>query len=139
MADVFDSKKRSQVMSLIRSKNTQAELLAFTYLRKNKVYFQKHYKRVAGKPDIALPRKKKAVFIDSDFWHGRTYKQLVGRRDNKNDYWVKKIAANIERDKQQRQDLLQQGWKVLVIWEEDINRKRTRGAALERVRNFLIT
>jgi len=58
LTDVFGPKKRSEVMSRIRSKNTKAELIAFSYLKRSGIYFQKHYKRVAGTPDIALPVKK---------------------------------------------------------------------------------
>lgn len=67
MPDMFSAQKRSEIMSRIRSKGTEAERITFKYLRQNKIYFQKHYARVAGKPDIALPRKKKAFFIDGDF------------------------------------------------------------------------
>lgn len=66
MADMYSPEKRSDIMSRIRSKETQAEKIVFRYLRQQKLYFQKHYARAAGKPDVALPRKKKAVFIDSD-------------------------------------------------------------------------
>lgn len=76
MADVFEPDKRSEIMSRIRSKNTVAELIAYRYLRKEKVYFQKHYACALGKPDIALPRKKKAVFIDSEFWHGKDFERV---------------------------------------------------------------
>lgn len=70
MTDVFSKQKRSEIMSLIRSKNTAIELNVFRFLRRNSIYFQKNYKRAMGSPDVALPRKKKAVFIDGDFWHG---------------------------------------------------------------------
>jgi DNA mismatch endonuclease Vsr len=83
MADVFDPGKRSEVMAKIRSKNTKSEVLVFNYLRKNKIYFRKHYDKVLGKPDNALLRKKKAVFIDGDFWHGRTLESLIKRRGAK--------------------------------------------------------
>jgi len=129
-------KKRSEIMSRIRSKETQAEKIAFQYLRQQKIYFQKHYARAAGKPDIALPRKKRAVFIDSDFWHGRTYEKVLKNRPS-DDYWVTKIARNMERDKQQREELRIQGWAVLVIWEEDIKRKRTRSEGLRKIADFL--
>lgn len=124
-------------MSRIRSKNTKAELITFRYLRRNKIYFQKHYARAIGKPDLALPRKKKAVFIDSDFWHGRTYERLSKARDA-DDYWVKKIARNIERDKTVRSILKSEGWQILVVWETDIKRKRTRQNALLSIQNFLL-
>lgn len=138
MADMYSPEKRSEIMSRIRSKETQAEKIVFRYLRQRKIYFQKHYARAAGKPDVALPRKKKAVFIDSDFWHGRTYDKVLRNRPT-GDYWVTKIARNMERDKHQREQLEAQGWVVLVIWEEDVKRKRTQLDVLERIANFLLT
>lgn len=136
MPDMFSPKKRSEIMSRIRSKETEAERIAFKYLRQNKIYFQKHYARVAGKPDIALPRKKKAVFIDGDFWHGRDYERIVVSRPE-GDYWPAKIAYNMERDARNRAALTEKGWKLLAIWESDIKRKRTRDSALEQIARFL--
>lgn len=136
MPDMFSPKKRSEIMSRIRSKETEAERIAFKYLRQNKIYFQKHYARVAGKPDIALPRKKKAVFIDGDFWHGRDYERIVASRPE-GDYWPAKIAYNMERDARNRAELTEKGWKLLIVWESDIKRKRTRDSALEQIAGFL--
>lgn len=136
MPDMFSPEKRSEIMSRIRSKNTRAEIIVFRYLRKHKIYFQKHYTRVAGKPDVALPRRKKAVFIDGDFWHGRDYGRIVASRPE-GDYWPAKIAYNIERDVRNRTELSEKGWKVLAVWESDIKRKRTRDNTLERIVKFL--
>ena len=136
MPDMFSSQKRSEIMSRIRSKNTEAERITFRHLRRNKIYFQKHYTRVAGKPDIALPRKKKAVFIDGDFWHGRDYETIVASRP-KGDYWPKKVAYNMERDAKNRAELQQAGWWLLVIWESDIKRKKTRDNTLKQIASFL--
>lgn len=136
MVDMFSPEKRSEIMSRIRSKGTQAERLAFSYLRKEKIYFQKHYRRAPGTPDIALPRKKRAVFIDSEFWHGKDYERITKTRKS-DDYWVKKIARNIERDKITREALTAQGWQLLIIWEADIKRKKTRDGALKEISDFL--
>lgn len=136
MTDVFSKEKRSEVMALIRSKNSKAEKLVFTYLRIEGIYFQRHYKRAPGTPDLALPRKKRACFIDGDFWHGRRLDELISKR-GADDYWTKKIIRNVERDKEQRNELLQKGWTVLVVWESDINRKRTRDSTLKTIREFL--
>lgn len=130
--DIYDSAKRSKIMASIKSKNTKPELLVFKYLRSQKVYFQRHYKRTLGSPDIALPRKKKAVFIHGDFWHGRTLRDLEERR-GKGDFWVRKISGNVERDERQISGLTELGWKVLVIWESDLKRKSTREAVLRSV------
>ena len=109
-------------MSRIKGKNTSVELVVFRYLRRNGVYFQKHYRRAPGSPDIALPRKKRAVFIHGDFWHGRTLDKLVQRR-GENDFWTKKIRRNIERDNQAELALKASGWKLMTVWESDLKRK----------------
>lgn len=136
MPDIFDPAKRSEIMSKIRGKNTKAELIAFRYLRKEGIYFQKHYKRVPGSPDIALPRKKRAVFIDGDFWHGKTIDRVMKR--GAEDFWTKKILRNIERDRQQEKILLEKGWQILRIWESDITRKSTQMECLKRIGAFLL-
>lgn len=121
--DVFTKKKRSEIMSKIRSKNTKAELIVFRELRKRKVYFQKHYKRCVGCPDIAIPSKKIAVFIDGDFWHGRNFNNYRNRLPRK--YWRAKIETNIARDKKSRSLLKRDGWRILRVWESDILKKNS--------------
>ena len=120
MADVFSKAKRSEIMSLIRAKNTQAERLVFSHLRSKGIYFQKHYKGVTGCPDVALPKKKKAVFIDGDFWHGYQFAKLKKRLPK--EYWLEKIERNVKRDKLYRAKLKRQGWKVLRVWEHEVQR-----------------
>lgn len=132
MADIFTPEKRSIIMSHIRSKNTHIEKRVFSLLRKNGVYYQKHYRKVAGNPDIALPRKKKAVFIDGDFWHGREFKKTEARLPQ---YWRDKISANISRDKKNRRLLVRDGWKVLRVWEHEIDSDLTK--SVDRLIRFL--
>lgn len=105
-------------MSKIRAKNTGVEKKIFKLLRINKIYFQKHYKNVIGNPDICLPSKKKAVFIDGDFWHGYQFLRLKNRLPKK--YWQAKIERNINRDKKVRSTLKKKGWQVLRVWEHEI-------------------
>ncbi len=137
MADIFDKDKRSDIMSRIRGKNTKVELLVFRYLRNNGVYFQKHYQTKEGvRLDIALPRKRKGVFIDGDFWHGRTIDKLLERRGLE-DFWVKRMNRNIERDGEQLQLLNKAGWKILRIWESDLTRVSTKESSLQSIAHFL--
>src|SRR3989344_3397357 len=90
--DKFTKKKRSEIMSKIRSRDTQVEKLVFRELGRHGIYFQKYYKRAIGNPDLALPKKKKAVFIDGDFWHGYQFAKLKKRLPK--EYWLKKIKKN---------------------------------------------
>ena len=133
MPDKFSKETRSLIMSKIRSKNTKAEIKVFCELRKRGIYFQKHYKRVAGNPDIALPRKKKAVFIDGDFWHGHKFAELKKRLPKK--YWLNKIENNVTRDEKINEQLREIGWEVLRIWEHDI--KKNIDKTMEEIICFL--
>ena len=133
MADKFSPETRSFIMSRIKQKDTRPELMIFKELRKRKVYFQKHYKYAFGTPDIALPRKKLAVFIDGDFWHGDRYKKWKGRL--KSEYWTNKIEHNIRRDKDTFSKLHGSGWQTLRIWEHEIEKDLT--VAVGKIVNFL--
>jgi DNA mismatch endonuclease (patch repair protein) len=137
MADIFDPAKRSEIMSQIRGKNTKSEVLVAKYLRANGIYFQKHYRSREGiVMDFALPRKKKVLFIDGDFWHGRTFENILEKR-GENDFWTKKIRRNIERDKNQRSLLSDNGWSVKAVWESELVRKRTQAETLARIGQYL--
>jgi DNA mismatch endonuclease (patch repair protein) len=131
--DVFSKKKRSEIMSKIHSEDTAIEKIIFKELRRRKIYFQKHYRRATGNPDIALPIKKKIIFIDGDFWHG--YKYIAQKQRLPKKYWIKKIADNIKRDRKTRAKLKREGWKILRIWEHEI--KKDYRKAIEKVMKFL--
>jgi len=122
--DKFDKATRSRIMSAIKSKNTSPEKKIFSELRKRQIHFQKHYKHVVGTPDVALPSKKIAVFIDGDFWHGFRYPLWKGRLNSQ--FWNKKIERNRERDKKYHRKLRNMGWKVLRVWEHQINKDFNR-------------
>jgi len=133
MADKFSKKVRSRIMSSIKSENTGIEKLVFKELKRKKIYFQKHYRKILGTPDISLPSKKKAVFIDGDFWHGYNFKKLK-RRLPKN-IWLAKIERNIRRDKEYRQKLRKRGWRVLRVWEHQIEKEKEK--SLNKIEHFL--
>ncbi|OGH75106.1 MAG: hypothetical protein A3F22_01645 [Candidatus Magasanikbacteria bacterium RIFCSPHIGHO2_12_FULL_41_16] len=133
MSDVFSKEKRSEIMSRIRAKNTGIEKTVFSYLRKRKVYFCKHYDRIPGKPDIALPSEKKAVFINGDFWHGYrfgTWKQRIPKK-----YWRDKIESNIARDKKRYAAMKKRGWKILKVWGHDVMKRPEE--ACKKIEKFL--
>lgn len=79
-----------------------------------------------------MPRKKKAIFIDGDFWHGYSFAELKKRLPKK--YWFKKIENNINRDNNNLQ-LRENGWEVLRIWEHNINKNTDK--EIEKIIDFL--
>lgn len=111
--DHITKEKRSLIMSHIRSKNTKPETIMFNALDKLGISFERHYK-LLGSPDIVFSKKKVAIFIDGDFWHGRKFNK---RKNTLPPYWVKKINRNMRRDRRYRTTLRKEGWKVVRFWE----------------------
>ena len=118
----------SDVMRAVASTSTEPERLLRKALRRNGLRsFRICAEELPGKPDIIVPSRKLAVFIDGDFWHGNQYKlrgQLTLEQQFKNvnnsAYWNRKIGSNIARDLNVTGKLLSLGWKVVRFWESDI-------------------
>lgn len=129
--DRISKQKRSWNMSQIRSKNTKPELLMFSLLKNSGIKFKKHYD-IIGKPDIAFPKYKLAVFIDGEFWHGKDFKRI---QESINPFWIKKLGDNIKRDRRTVRKLRKEGWHILHLWDKRVIKYPTR--SLQRVLRFL--
>ncbi len=116
MTDIFTRKKRSEIMSLVKNKNTDIELILRKKLWANGFRFRTNYS-ILGKPDIVLSKFKTAIFCDGDFWHGRKYKK-EGIKYKK--FWKNKIETNIKRDKSVNKELKKLGWTVIRFWKSQI-------------------
>ena len=122
MADNHTPEVRSRNMSHIRSANSKPEEKVRKYLFSKGFRYRKNDRRYPGKPDIVLPKYKTAIFINGCFWHKHDCPRFVWPSSNE-DYWVQKILGNVERDQKNHALLIEQGWKVLVIWECQLKKK----------------
>ncbi|MBX3048890.1 MAG: very short patch repair endonuclease [Anaerolineales bacterium] len=125
--------QRSRNMSRIRSSMTGFEQKIFKKLKNKRIYFQTHYTRVIGKPDIALPRSRKAVFLHSDFWHG--WRLPSWENVLPNEFWINKLRQNRKRDRKVIRKLRQMGWDVFVLWEHSY--KKDPDGSIDKIINFL--
>jgi DNA mismatch endonuclease (patch repair protein) len=110
-------------MSRIKGRNTGPERALFAELRRQGVYFAKHPRRLPGRPDIVFRKAMLAVFIDGDFWHGWRFPLWQHKLSPK---WREKIAATRYRDSLNFRQLRRLGWKVIRIWEHQIERDPER-------------
>ena len=116
MADVYDKTKRSQIMANIRGKHTSPEILLARLLKDLGLKFERHRKDLPGSPDVVLPRKKIALFVNGCFWHGHpNCKRAAFPKTNKV-FWKAKIEKNKRRDESQRRKLRRMGWRTLTFW-----------------------
>ncbi len=113
---------RRRIMKSIKSKDTKPEILLRKALWHKGYRYRKNYKALAGSPDMALTKYKIAVFVDSEFFHGKDYEKLVERlkRGKRPEYWLSKIDANIKRDAENEANLHGAGYRVLRFWGEDV-------------------
>lgn len=122
MADDLTPEQRRRNMQAIRSKDTTIELRLRKALWERGVRYRKNYKKLIGKPDIAITKYKIAVFCDSDYWHGYDWENRNQRIKSNRDYWVPKIERNMERDREVTVALQNEGWLVLRFWEWQIRK-----------------
>ena len=108
-------------MQNIRSFGTKPEKLVARELRKRKVYFAGNVKSITGKPDFVFRRKKIAIFVDSDFWHGHPKRCIMPKSNCR--FWKNKIRRNKQRDRIVNKELKKEGWIVLRVWEYDLQKR----------------
>jgi DNA mismatch endonuclease (patch repair protein) len=126
MADNMSREQRSKTMSRIRSKNTRVELILRRRLFELGLRYRVHVPALPGRPDIAFTRRKLAVFVDGDFWHGWRFDEWAHKLTPD---WRAKIARNRARDAIATASLQAQGWKVLRIWENELQTNPDRCVA----------
>lgn len=123
----------SKVMSSNKGKGTEPELLMRRALFAVGVKgYRLNWKKVPGRPDIAFPGKKKAIFINGCFWH-RCTKCAPNFPKTNIEFWTTKFDRNRSRDQKKIEELQQLGWEVLVIWECEI--KDDLDGLVENVKN----
>ena len=122
MADVHSKEIRSYNMSRIRSKDTKPEMLVRKFLFSQGYRYKLHDKRLPGKPDIVLPKYKTVVFIHGCFWHGHDGCRYFVIPKTRTEFWVNKIDTNKLNDLKAQKLLIENGWRVLNIWECELKK-----------------
>lgn len=113
--DIVSKKKRSEIMSRVRSKETGLEKGFRKKLNSLGIHYRKNVSSLPGKPDIVFRTKRLVIFLDSCFWHGCSKHCRLPNSNRK--YWSDKILKNKQRDKTTTKLLRKSNWTVIRIWE----------------------
>ena len=116
-------------MRRIRSKDTSPEMILRRLVYSMGYRYRLHVPKLPGKPDLVFPRLKKIIEVRGCFWH-----QHPGCIDchipkSRIEYWVPKLERNERRDAENVAKLNALGWKVLTVWEcqiDDLTKLRRR-------------
>lgn len=110
-------------MQAVRSTGSKIETILSKALYSKGHRYRKNDKSVFGKPDLTFKKVKLAIFVDSEFWHGKNWtKRKLDHKTNK-EFWHNKIERNIQRDKEVNRVLKKSGWTVLRFWGLEIEKR----------------
>jgi DNA mismatch endonuclease (patch repair protein) len=120
--DRITPQQRSKNMSAIRSTNTKAEVRLAKALWHLGYRYRKNNRTIFGTPDLTFKKLKIAIFVDSEFFHGKDWETQKDRVKTNTVFWQKKIERNIQRDIEVNNYLESQNWKVLRFWSDEIEK-----------------
>ena len=75
------------------------------------------------RPDFVFRKQRTVIFVDGCFWHGCP--KHATRPANNRVFWRRKLAGNKTRDRVVTRTLRAQGWRVLRIWEHELQRLKS--------------
>ncbi len=133
LVDKFTREKRSKIMANISGKDTKPEILVRKYLFNKGLRYRKNVSSLPGKPDIVLPKYKTAVFIHGCFWHGHKRCNRSKIPLTRTSFWSEKISNNMHRDSINMELLKVKEWRVIAIWQCEIDGIKKRECRLNNL------
>lgn len=119
MVDRLTREQRSALMARVRSCDTKPECGLRSALHRVGLRFRKHVRDLPGRPDAVFARARVAVFVDGDFLARLPFSavelDVAGVLARENHAQPRARSA-------QFCGLAPRGWKVVRVWEHDIDR-----------------
>ena len=81
--------------------------------------FRTHVREFPGRPDLVFTKRHVAIFVHGCFWHRHGCKKTYVPK-TRDEFWREKFAGNVSRDRLNESLLAEAGWRVLVIWECEV-------------------
>ena len=121
--DTFTKQQRKKCMSRIRSKNTTPEKIVRKILTQMGYRYRLQVKKLPGKPDIVIGKKRLVIFINGCFWHQHKGCKRQSLPKTNIEYWHNKLNGNVIRQKDNIKKLKKDGWNALIIWECEVKKE----------------
>ncbi len=140
MVDVFDKAKRSQIMASITAKDTKPEIMIRRALHRKGYRYRLHGRALPGTPDLIFRKFNAVIMVNGCFWHGHDCALFRMPATNRK-FWSDKITNNKKRDQRVRAELLDLGWRVLIVWECSMKGKQRTvfGDLILTIENWLLS
>jgi len=137
--DTVDKATRSKIMSKVGQKGTGPEMKLRRALHAKGFRYRVNVKKLPGSPDLVFKKYKAVIFVHGCFWHRHKGCKYATMPSTRKEFWSAKFEANIARDKKNVDELLEMGWRVLVVWECVLKKKKEMGfdEAIESIAKWL--
>ena len=119
MTDIVTPAERSILMSRIRGVDTKPELFIRRTLHALGYRFRTQVRELPGRPDLVFSKRRAVIFVHGCFWHRHGCRKTYFPKTRET-FWRGKFISNVGRDKQNRKDLAEAGWRVFVAWECEV-------------------
>ena len=123
------SEVASRRMRAVRRKDTRAEVTLRRALHLAGVRYRLHRRDLPGSPDLVFNLKRAVVFVHGCFWHRHPHCPRSSMPKANAAFWKAKFVGNMARDTANTHALRSAGWKVLTLWECEIERDATACAS----------
>lgn len=70
-----------------------------------------------GSPDLANRSRRWAIFVHGCYWHRHAGCHKATTPRTNTEFWLNKFSRNVARDKVARRALERQGYRVLTLWQ----------------------
>ena len=110
-------------MSRIHGKDTAIEVKVRRELFRRGFRYRKNVKDLPGKPDIVLPKYRTVIFVNGCFWHRHEGCKLATMPGTRTEFWLEKFEKNVTNDRKHQEQLKADGWKVITLWECEIEKR----------------
>lgn len=119
--DHLSPEERSELMSRINSTETEPEQLTRSLLHRAGYRFRKNVSDLPGTPDVVLPKYNTVIFVHGCYWHRHDCRKGRSVPTKNREFWLEKFERNVERDAENEKALKDLGWRVLTVWECELN------------------
>jgi DNA mismatch endonuclease (patch repair protein) len=125
------------MMAGIRGKDTKPELALRRALHAAGLRYRVHGAKLAGKPDLVFAKYRAVVFVHGCFWHRHEDCRFMTVPATRPEFWQQKFASNVERDRRNKTQLEEAGWRVAVVWECAL-KERPINSIVEALQEWLL-
>jgi DNA mismatch endonuclease, patch repair protein len=130
--DTISSVRRSENMRRIKSKGMKPELIVRSMVHGMGYRYRLHSKDLPGKPDLVFRSRKKIIEVRGCFWHQHRGCSEAHLPKSRAHYWFPKLARNVQRDKENYKRFMRLGWRLIVVWECEIQDTKRLSTTLRK-------